>query len=625
MFDAPSAHAHSNCCCNPFINQFRFIQSTPLQDDFRAKLDASNTQRLEIEARLDGLQQNANELRQQLDAARTEIAQLLTSTKLLESNALQCRNERNFAIEERDQILHASGRQQCAFDRLQADIKTLQSQLETAIAAKVEAAVRCDEIEAREHIVEQRERHMEQERELFQTQIASLTDNLHKSMKDAQTVRHENTMTRMQLEAEVAHKTGELKQTIARCTQYAETNQQLTAHAEELTEKLRDQGEESARMMEHYQKELQATNNLVDVYKSCSLDNEAEKNELMNAMAELKRHLVDITAQYGELETRLRDIDVEHERQLAAKDTVAEGLRNELANANQLMQAARAENVEQMLEQMSPAAAAASRTLKSGMSLTEIFTKYVQAMQDLQIKERESNQHQLQLKSIVAELEEQAPQWKRQAIDYQKVCASNEELQAQLEKFIAEQATLREEADKATTRMTICEREYAKLRESNNDQARQVCYLLKEIEQMRGGFMDDAADQSMGDHKTAGDVLSKTLVTFRDIIELQHNNQRLLLLVRDLSSKLEEFEEIQSNFNRVSYEDRLAKMTKRVEELEASAESQTRIVNNCTELKDRYKRLYYEIMRDVGGNTDPSMDEVSLNQCVLYKYLKLVL
>lgn len=589
-----------------------------LPDDQQTELDALNAQKLEFEAQLAIARQNVDELRQQLDLARTETDTVLASVKQLEADALQYRTDRNAAVDERDQLLAVSQRQQATAERLQADVHTLQSQLEVAIAAKVDAMVRSDEIEGREHSIEKRERHMEQDRDMMQTQIANLTELLHKSVKDNQAIRQENTMSRLQLETDLGHKTEELKQAVAQCSQYAESNQELTAQAEELTHKLKDQSNESTQMMQHYQKELQAKNNLVEIYKENSDDNAAEKQELIAAITELKKHLSDTTAQYGEMETRLRDIDVVHQQALGEKDERIEQLKDELVNANELLRVSNEENVEHVLEQMTPTAAAASRRLKSGMTLTEIFTMYVKTEQELQVKKRECTQNEIQLKSIVAELQEKAPEWKRQAIEYQNVVASNEELQAQLEKLIGEQVTMREEAAETGVRHAHAEREIRKMKASQSDLARQVCYLLKEIEQMRGGFTNDP-DQSIGNDITANEMISRKLVTFGDIVELQDNNQKLLLLVRDLGGKLEELEEIQSSFNQSTYETRLAQFAKRIAELESSAESQARVVSNCTELKDRYKRLYFEIMQDVGRQAaldgsmegQEAMDEVS--------------
>lgn len=617
----PARPYHKNVCVFVVVisNHPPNIPPPSPADTLQTEVAQLNAQHLESAAKLATAAQNVAELRQQLDLSRNEGSQLHASIERLEADALAARNARNAAFDERDQLHKANERQLSTVERLQADCNTLQSQLEAAIAARVDAIVRCDEIESREHSVTQRERHMEQERELLHTQIGSLTESLHKAVREQQAARHDGTMSRLQLETDVQHRTEELKQAMAQCTQYAETNQELTAHAEELAAKLKDQSNVSAQMMDHYQKELQAKNNLVEIYKASGDDNAAEKSELLAAVEELKRHLAAATEEYGELETRLRDSELESERRLEEKDGCIAELRAELANANDLLKTSNDENVEHVLEQMAPAAAAASRRLKSGMTLTEIFTQYVKTVQDLQLKERECSQNEIQLKSIVAELEDKAPQWKEQAKEYQSVVASNVELQAQLERLIGEQVQMRDAEKKACATLAQVERENEKMKSAQTDLARQVCYLLKEIEQMRGGFTNDA-DLSLGaGDLTANEMISKKLVTFGDIVELQEINEKLLLLVRDLGNKLEELEGIQSEFNHGAYEAKLSHMAKRVAELEESAEAQARIVSNCTDLKERYKRLYYEIMRDVGrggavGVDDghEAMDEVSV-------------
>lgn len=46
----------------------------------------------------------------------------------------------------------------------------------------------------------------------------------------------------------------------------------------------------------------------------------------------------------------------------------------------------------------------------------------------------------------------------------------------------------------------------------------------------------------MNDSLSSGDIITKRLVTFNDIAELQSTNQRLLALVRELSTQQEEAE-----------------------------------------------------------------------------------
>lgn len=534
-----------------------------------------------------------------MDTVHAECRTLTESVKRLEAEVLVFRQERNAAFDERDQLLKMSERQSINIERLQSDVNTLEAQLQAAISAKCEAVLRCDEIESREHSIEQREKYMEQERSIMSAQIANLNDSLNKNIAEMQAIRHEHTVGRLHLETELTHKSEELKIAMSQISQYTETNLELTQQAEMLNAKLKDHSDESAKMMEHYKRELNAKDQLCEIFKAGSQDNEAEKSELKTAIDSLKKMLNEATEEYGQMETKLRDIDVEHAKQLAAKDEVVQQLRDEISNANDLLKIANEENVEHMLEKMTPTAAAASRRLKSGMTLTQIYSLYVKAVQDLQLKERECNQLEIQFKAIVQELEERAPEWKRQRIEYQNVMATNEELNQQLDKLINERVTIRAEVADASDRFAHMERENKQMKSAQGDLARQVCFLLKEIEQMRGGFSSEQS-QSISSEMSANEVISKKLVTFSDIVELQDNNQKLLLLVRDLSGRLEEFEEQQDRINLAAYEDHIAQYKKRFADMEKREEKQNKIMADFIWQKDRYKRLYFEIMSDVG-------------------------
>lgn len=85
-------------------------------------------------------------------------------------------------------------------------------------------------------------------------------------------------------------------------------------------------------------------------------------------------------------------------------------------------------------------------------------------------------------------------------------------------------------------------RENARLKKELTDLGRQICHLLREIEQLRNGSSSTSTDQEMSDSVSSADIITKRLVTFSDIAELQSNNQRLLALVRELSERQEEAE-----------------------------------------------------------------------------------
>lgn len=66
---------------------------------------------------------------------------------------------------------------------------------------------------------------------------------------------------------------------------------------------------------------------------------------------------------------------------------------------------------------------------------------------------------------------------------------------------------------------------------------------MKAVEEARGGFVThDISCEALGN--SAQDIISKRLVTFATIEDLQENNQKLLALVRQLSEKHEAEESV---------------------------------------------------------------------------------
>lgn len=573
-------------------HEFLLLSTDEVQSNYEKLFTSSQDK----DAKLDTAQKNADELRKQLDVCKAEVKSLPDAVHNHENEIATYRKERNDAFDERDQLQNMVERQNGSIDRLQNVVESLEKQLYAATAAKCEALSKCQDIESREHSIHYKEKFMHQERNLLTTQINNLSDNLQKTSAELLSIRQENINSRMQLEAELTKKTNELQIASGTLTQYIETNQQLTSQAEELKMKLCEQSEESTKMKEHYHKELLNKTKLADLYQENVDDRTAENNELKNAFSELKKHLNEMTESYGELESKLGTIDVVHQKDLDAKDEHIQELVAELKNANKLLKVSDEENLHDALERLAPTAAAASRRVKSNITLTEMYTLYVKAVEALQLKERELNQAEVTLRSIMAELEEHAPAQKRQAIEFKKISAANEDLGAKLEQYINERVMVREELIETKDRSGHLERENKKLQSSQTDLEQQVVYLMKEIEQMRTG-MTYEQDQSISSYLSANGLLSNGLVTFNDVVELQDNNKKLLLLVRDLSKSNEES---QNNTNLVALEAEIAQYTRRVQELEASSEAQAKMITACVRQKDRFKHLYYEIMKDVG-------------------------
>lgn len=136
---------------------------------------------------------------------------------------------------------------------------------------------------------------------------------------------------------------------------------------------------------------------------------------------------------------------------------------------------------------------------------------------------------------------------------------------------------------------------------------RQVCHLLREIEQLRSGSSSNiSTDQDMSDSLSSADIITKRLVTFSDIAELQNNNQRLLALVRELSERQEEAE----SYDPVV----IAKLKTEIESLREQQrdnleqlDKQNKMMATVLNQRDMYKTLYGQAVK--GTKSDSSMED----------------
>uniref|UniRef100_T1P9Z6 Nucleoprotein TPR n=1 Tax=Musca domestica TaxID=7370 RepID=T1P9Z6_MUSDO len=583
--------------------------------DYELKADELQAQIQDYEVKLANFNQNVTELRSQLDTVSAERKQLLETTSAYERELASLRNDKKAACDERDHLLKVIERHNSEIERLQQDLKAYQQQLKGAIAAKCEALARVDEIESKEVTLDFKERRMEQERDMLHKQIQTLTQDLNRNISELQNIRRENTMNSMQLEARLSEKTEELKIVQIQCTQYKETIERLTQNVQELSQKILAQNEEAQKMMDYYKKELDAKTKLADLYKSNCEDTEMERTELTTAISDLKRMLAEASDQYGELETNFKATQLRHEQELDEKQKNIDELKEEIKHANELLKELKNESVENAISKLAPTAAVASRLIRADMSLTELYSLYVKTSEECELQKRELARLNLQLKTILSELNENAPMVKKQELEYEKLLETNNILAQQRDEMLAKKTDLEELLVEAHAKISHMDRENRKLKHSQTDLSRQVCYLLKEVEQLRIGLTSEGANMSgsCGNLSTTDEVISKKLVTFNNITELQENNQKLLLLVRDLSTKLEEAETLKQEIDEASYQEKLENYAAKFQSMQDTLNQQNNTVATLVSKCERYKKLYFELQRKLNKQSTSIADDMSDN------------
>jgi nucleoprotein TPR len=547
------------------------------------------------------------ELREQLDEARQEVSKLSDNLKRNEAELVEYRKDRHGVVDERDSLMKMVERRNFEVERLEDDIKSLKQQLQSAINNKCEALSKYDEIQHKESTIEFKEKRLEQERVLLQSQIDMLTADLNRNIQELQKCRKDSTSRSMTIETKLHEKTEELNIANSQIKHLSETNTSLNARIDELSQQLLAHSDEFAKMMEKYQKELQAKTRLADLYKEKSEEVLNEQRDITNVVSDLRTTLKEATDEYGNLETKYRQLEVQQQQEIEKKNEIIQNMEDELKNANELLKAAQQENIDIAVEKLCPAAATTSKLIKSGKSLTEIYSLYVNTTEELTRVKKEHEQMKLRFSEVLQEIQEKAPIIQRTQIDLEKATEANGELNNQLETLIRERVDTRQQIDESMLKVKSLESQTKELLRDRQDLSRQVCHLLQIIEQARGG-QGPQHDESITSDMSGNEVITKRLVTFADIQELQQNNVQLLAIVRDLTAKVEEMDEIKNHMDQATYEAKIENYTRRLQEMQDNMELQTRMMEKCITQREHYKKLYNDINKK-GPSKNTSINE----------------
>nr|CAD7402112.1 unnamed protein product [Timema cristinae] len=525
----------------------------------------------------------------------------------LERENSEYRQQRNSALDERDSLQRLWERRAVELERIQEECKSLNLELKAANISKSEAITKYEEVKSLQESLLYKESRFEKERIFLNNTIKTLTDELNKHTSDLNQARRDYMNRLLTLEGQLSTNTEQVQldfsvliaierfQTAERTIEELKTKLNISNEKiEKLSDKLKEQREDEIRLKETYDKELEAQRKMVELYKdkSCSADSKSE--ELTSGVKQLQQLLQEATQQYGDLETEMNRRIVEHQEELAEKEQIIDRLKKELDDANELLKSAQHENLERTIESMSPAAAAASRMIKSGLTVTQIYSQYVSASDELLLTKEENKRLNHFINTIIEDIEEKAPYLKKQKEDYARTLLQVESAKTNMDAMLAELQKVTDEGNEAKKTASFHARENLRLKAELTDVSKQVCFLLKEVEQARAGFagLPSNADVAGGEANSSSRIISEKLVTFGNIEELFLNNQKLLALVRELTSKKEDEEKEKDDLDPQELKERLEFYVVQFEEMKATMHNYEKMLEALKRQRNMYRNLY---------------------------------
>ncbi|XP_007951334.1 nucleoprotein TPR [Orycteropus afer afer] len=589
----------------------------------------SEQQYFEIEKRLSHSQERLVNETRDCQNLRLELEKLNNQLKALteKNKELEITHDRNIAIQsqftrtkeeleaEKRDLIRTNERLSQELEYLTEDVKRLNEKLKDSNTTKGELQLKLDELQASDVSVKYREKRLEQEKELLHNQNTWLNTELKTKTDELLALGREKGNEILELKCNLENKKEEVSRMEEQMNGLKTSNEHLQKHVEDLLTKLKEAKEQQANMEEKFHNELNAHIKLSNLYKSAADDSEAKSNELTRAVDELHKLLKEA----GEANKAIQDhlLEVEESKDQMEKEMVEKirKLEKELENANDLLSATKRKGAilsEEELAAMSPTAAAVAKIVKPGMKLTELYNAYVETQDQLLLEKLENKRINKYLDEIVKEVEAKAPILKRQREEYERAQKAVASLSVKLEQAMKEIQRLREDTDKANKHSSVLERDNQRMEIQIKDLSQQIRVLLMELEEARGNHVIRDEEVSSADISSSSEVISQHLVSYRNIEELQQQNQRLLVALRELGETREREEQETTSSKITELQLKLESSLIELEQLRESRHHQMQLVDSIVRQRDMYRILLSQTTGVVIPLQASNLDDTSL-------------
>ncbi|XP_055043154.2 translocated promoter region b, nuclear basket protein isoform X1 [Misgurnus anguillicaudatus] len=514
---------------------------------------------------------------------------------------------------EKRELVRTLERRSQEMEHQSEDLKRLNERLMEVSGEKMQFQLKLDESEASEVSIKYKEKRMEQEKDLLQGQVTWLNTELKAKSEELLSLSRQKGGEILELQCNLNNKEDKIAQLQDQVNSLKVSNENLQRQAEEMNSKLKEAKEHQASLEEKFSSEINANIKLSNLYKGAAADAEAKSEELSKAVEELHKLLKEAGEAHKALEMKMVELEGCKDKEIAELKEKISSQEKELDNANALLSDAKhrvpsSRLTEELVTTMSPTASAVAKIIKPGMKLTEIYTAYVEAQEQLQREKLENKRLHKYLDDIVQEMEAKAPILKRQREEHERLQKSVSSLSAKLEQAVAEVHRLQKEADEANKGSSVLTRENQRLEVQLADMAQQVRVLLIELEEARGNHvMRDEEDGCSADVSSTSEVISQHLVTFRSIEELQQQNQRLLVALRDLSEAKEKDELEGDTMRRSEVEKYLEELQHELEQLKEKRAQDLQKVDAVARQRDMFRML----LAQTTGVTFPQLGAVT--------------
>uniref|UniRef100_A0A3B1KCG5 Nucleoprotein TPR n=1 Tax=Astyanax mexicanus TaxID=7994 RepID=A0A3B1KCG5_ASTMX len=578
--------------------QFR-VDSEQQYFDLEKRCTESQDKFLSLTKDHHALKEDFSKLQEELKALQEKTKEHESLISKLESEKNQLSKVKDELEAEKRELVRTLERRSQEVESQSEDLNRLNDRLVETNAAKMQLQLKLDDLESSEVSIKYKEKRMEQEKELLQSQLTWLNDELKSKSDELLALSRQKGSEILELKCSLNDKEDEVTRLQDQVASLKASHENLQKQAEDMICKLKEAKEQQASSEEKFRNELNANIKLSNLYKGAAADAEAKSEELNQAVEELHKLLKEAGEAHKALEVKMAEMESGKQKEMTEFKEQISSLEKELENANELLTHTKHRGgstsapilTEEQLTTMSPTAAAVSK-IRPDMKLTEIYTAYIESQEHLQLERLENKRVNKYLDDIVQEVEAKAPILKRQREEFERTQKSVANLSAKLEQAVQEVQRLQRETDEANKRASVLERDNRRFETQLADMAQQVRVLLLELEEARGNHvLRDEDYLSSADVSSTSEVISQHLVTFRSVEELQSQNQRLLVALRELSEAQEKEEMESDSSKRSELQKSLEKAQAELEQLREQRAHQMQLAESIVRQRDMYRVL----------------------------------
>ena len=563
------------------------------------------------ESEVVALRRERDELRRERDAAaarqadmRRELAVVRTEMEGREGEAAGLRRAardeaaaREEAARRATEAAERADRGAREADRLRAEVARLaaahgdaQALLTAATARRAESASECVPL----RLQAQR---LEQELTAVTSHAGYLEGELADRTEAAGELRRAHAAEARQLRGDADRLRGTLESRERDLTTARMATARASAELDKLQEKLHETELRHTQQMELLDLDLRKERELILLKEQRTLLAEDQRDSLLREVEELKalanEAASDVSKQSRAFQAQLDEgIDAAVRKVRQEESQMREELQGRLEAAEE----AKLRLEEDILDKATPrrrrvegpaaplAIAADAQTLADGdpLNLTDLYSRLAATEDDLRASRHSNQKLKILISRIHGEVAAKTPLFQQKQLELESALEQLDEAQERLDYARREASDARADREDLETRLGQAEKECGQWRQENRDLATQVQRLLQ-------GRLAESGD--IGDE---GD----DLVAFKDVAELQSQNQKLL---RDHHTMADTIRELETKIAEDPGQIELRQLREEVVVLREEREKQAGLVAGIVHQRDLYRSLVAENDRSGGG------------------------